>query len=1051
MGRGYIHGATLLCVTGLMASVFVAFAPMWFTVRTEEGENQCWMGTGVWTTRYYWGSTMYGLPCDDPTGLGPMSTHHAYCDDAEPLVNKYESSNFNRDMCTATRYAKVFSVMAILCAVASCVIGLLDGYHLKLRQRFERQLALAGFATSTCTIVLIMVTALTLLFSPLFSHQHIDALSHEQVGKKYQGFSCSFQTPLHNALELLSPAAEKCVLVGPAVLVLLIGLIALALGATFFLMLARSTAAPPQPAESNADALFAPRTYSLYGAGTRRFSHLSKLQRFLLITMVPYFFVMSNAVTWAVYLLWGVTVLSTIDVGVYPLARYDADALVLDSVPDVLARALEHRLGGIMGGALLPRDRSLFHDTLNIFNFSPMTSISFFWDSGAGLIAVASFLSIFVVPISKVIVWVFYFYTPADEVRRGRVLTFIDFSGKFILANLFILQFMGVALSFTRTVVLPWWLLGGSLIVPRDYALVVEIKAGLGSGVGSVMYTLTSVLSLFVGQTMVVGHNLATAWEEDRRCTRSTSLLDATSSSTSFASALPPLLHSPASEGFDTPTLPQPPSMPPPSQSVRSASYAAAQGGEPALVPNRRSVFTALASFGSVAHLPSAAGGALPPRNTTFSGNLNPVLRSLGPSFGTRFFSVPSEDAGQDGFVGLGQIGDMGEPLHPAVEAMCDRVVVPMQGVRLRVTPLGKVVVWVLMGIYVGFLLIVQSWPLFEIHQTGLVGDVLVSPRDQFKSYSLLELIVKMGDLSVDGSSWTLQALFIVFTFIMPCVVAFALVLLWTIDMTLPQQTAFFHWIEVVTAWSSLDIFFISCVLMRIELAKASMALVSDSVPKLKELEHLVLPSEKGILTAEMHMLAGFWVLALTVLFERIAIHLVMEHCVTAISERHAEAILRVFAKTLPPADPEADGGQGSEDHLIGNAAEGLLELDAGIVFSSAARYFSSYFPRHVYAGLPRSWWGTWLVRAGLLASVELVDKYKETGSWAAAQQALRAAGDASQAPSSLPPRRQAEPRRLISLESQSENQQPLLRGQSLSMGAVSESGEGEAGGPISF
>jgi len=635
---------------------------------------------------------------------------------------------------------------------------------------------------------------------------------------------------------------------------------------------------------------------------------------------------------------------------------------------------------------LLPRDRSLFHDTLNIFNFSPMTSISFFWDSGAGLIAVASFLSIFVVPISKVIVWVFYFYTPADEVRRGRVLTFIDFSGKFILANLFILQFMGVALSFTRTVVLPWWLLGGALVVPRDYALVVEIKAGLGSGVGSVMYTLTSVLSLFVGQTMVVGHNLATAWEEDRRRTRATSLpSDAASSSSSSSRTLPHHAH--ASEGYDTP-------QPPPSV-ARSASYAAQGGGEPTLAPNRRSVFAALASFGSVAHLPSAAA-TLPARNTTFSGSLNPVLRSLGPSFGTRFFSVPSEDAGEEGFVGVGHFGDMGSPLHPAVEAMCDRVVVPMQGVRLRVTPLGKVVVWVLMGIYVGFLLIVQSWPLFEIHQTGLVGDVLVSPRDKFKSYSMLELIVKMGDLSVDGSSWTLQALFIVFTFIMPCVVAFALVLLWTIDMTLPQQTAFFHWIEVVTAWSSLDIFFISCVLMRIELAKASMALVSDSVPKLKELEHLVLPHEKGILTAEMHLLTGFWVLALTVLFERIAIHLVMEHCVTAISERQAEAVLRVFAKTLPPADPEADDGQGSEDHLIGNAAEGLLELDAGIVFSSAARYLSSYFPRHVYAGLPRSWWGTLLVRAGFLAPVELVDKYKELGSWAAARQALHAGSSAS-------------------------------------------------------
>jgi hypothetical protein len=184
---------------------------------------------------------------------------------------------------------------------------------------------------------------------------------------------------------------------------------------------------------------------------------------------------------------------------------------------------------------------------------------------------------------------------------------------------------------------------------------------------------------------------------------------------------------------------------------------------------------------------------------------------------------------------------------------------------------------------------------------------------------------------------------------------------------------------------------------MRIELEQASRSLVSDAVPKLRDLEHMLLPHEKGILTAEMRLLPGFWILALTVLFEKIAVFMLMEQAVCAISERRAELLLREFAENLPSGEAAEGEGVGevelhaalspaSGDHIVEDAAEGLLEADAGAVFPSAARYFSSYFPRHIYAGLPRWMWGSWHVKMGLMADANLVKRYHETGSWEAAR-----------------------------------------------------------------
>jgi hypothetical protein len=155
-------------------------------------------------------------------------------------------------------------------------------------------------------------------------------------------------------------------------------------------------------------------------------------------------------------------------------------------------------------------------------------------------------------------------------------------------------------------------------------------------------------------------------------------------------------------------------------------------------------------------------------------------------------------------------------------------------------------------------------------------------------------------------------------------------------------------------------------------------------VPKLAELLEFALPID-GIFVSEMRLLPGFWIFCMTCFFEKLAVFIVTEQCLVAVSEREAESLLRAFARSLPPDPDHAMGSPlspSSGDHIIEDAAEGLLESDAGAVFSPAARYFSSYFPHYIYAGLPRWFWGGPMVRLGLLAEARLVERHRRLGVW---------------------------------------------------------------------
>jgi len=383
------------------------------------------------------------------------------------------------------------------------------------------------------------------------------------------------------------------------------------------------------------------------------------------------------------------------------------------------------------------------------------------------------------------------------------------------------------------------------------------------------------------------------------------------------------------------------------------------------LLADRRSVLDTLVSFGSNANLHQAARATTPPPPPLSSSAAltEQLLHTVG---------LPLADS-------FGDIAGLAPPLHPRVEALCDRVHSPVQGVRLRWTPGGKIVVWLGLFVYVGLLLVLQSLPIFAVQLLGVNGKVLQLPKDQYREFSFIGFFLLSNTISMDNSP-LYGVLFFLFTALFPIGVSFLALLLWTIEMTIDQQKLIFGILELGAAWSCLDVFMVTIVGMRLELKTAIDQLGDFTVPNLAALVESILPFN-ALMSARLTLLPfGFTLFALTCAFEKFLLYFLMEQALVAISEREAELVLRSFAM-------DADYGLGDADtapnsHIVEQAADGLLLHNASAMFSPAARYFSSYFPASIYSGLPRSWWTRFFVRAGLMADARTVKRFYETGSW---------------------------------------------------------------------
>ncbi|KAH9255557.1 hypothetical protein BASA81_006387 [Batrachochytrium salamandrivorans] len=954
--RGVLHGSFATLLVGFAVLVYTVTSPSFLVLRSELEQKQCWMGEGIFTSRAFWGPDLAPhTPCRDVRrhNPGPISTHEAYC---------HGNSEFDREMCEATNRSRYIAYGLLLFASLSPVL-VLGMIWLKRNPKFALNAKLlawvlyASLGCSVASLVLMVGLAGVMFSSPLFSSQYVATLSKEfNKGLPFTGgFSCAFQTPLHSLFSLASNGPMECVFPGPASCCLVLGMATQALGVGFLLrflidmkrvpegvvmLRGASEAATPRQEQEFLREVSRRRRYSLYGAFRRRYSHMFWPKRVCLLNILPTLGMLSTIATWLTYNLLGIQIIVITQFSIVSNSALKGHyVLELDNatVNGLLSR----------GEVTSFNEGVFFKDVLNVFNFSPLTSIKYFWLNDAYLLAGAVFVSVFVLPVVRVIAMIWYFFAPARESVRGNVLSTMDWVGKYSLANLYVMSFLAIALTFhSNFIVIP---------INRHQSFLVNIRSGMnaGNGWGSYMFVLTSVLSLVIGQINIQFHAYASYWEEDRRAAEKINPERCREVRQERERAL-----------LSSPVLP------------------------PEVIPTLRS----MASFSSRSNLAvvdelTATSGAFPRSDdlATTSGayprldesNSHRDLWRALASFGSRtaLDVVLPEDRPSNARM------DELVPFHPFAEALCDRVFSPIQGVRIKFTPLGKVLSWIAMFTLVGFMLVCQSWDLVEIHQNGLAGDVIVQPKNRYQSYSLVGLTSAVARTGINVPAVELSFLFFVMTAMMPVATAVGLALMWAIPLTLRQQTSLFTWLEIASAWSSLDIFFLSIVCILVELHDVTEKILSDAVPNLSKLIELFLPFEDGVMSAEIRVLDGLWVLLTAVILEKIAIYIITESACQAITERRVEQFLRNFIQQQN--DSEASQMNLTQlRELLGDASQGLLESDAILAFAPMGRYTSVTFPRYVYAGFPRSWWAKFGVKLGLMADARTVDYYYKTGRW---------------------------------------------------------------------
>jgi len=233
-----------------------------------------------------------------------------------------------------------------------------------------------------------------------------------------------------------------------------------------------------------------------------------------------------------------------------------------------------------------------------------------------------------------------------------------------------------------------------------------------------------------------------------------------------------------------------------------------------------------------------------------------------------------------------------------------------------------------------------------------------------------------MSDVIWNTISWEfgrppleLWTLFVLTTMVTPLLRLAGLILLWVLPLTLRAEKRAFRALEILSAWSSLDVFLLTLVIMLFELRPATSNLFAVAIPNVfRALQ--ALPDDLGDLAAGISAESGLFILVAAVVLDKLVAQFVFEQGVASIAERTAESsLMKAFGHHV-----DVDAA------VIANAAEGLLETGAIVYFGPAERYLSALFPRAAYAGLPRSWWPTLCVRWGLLAGAADVDEYTATG-----------------------------------------------------------------------
>ncbi len=768
----------------------------------------CWTGYGIWESGFVWGDNIpeMNLICEAPDGY-PRSTSNEYCNDGG-YPNDGDSS-YRDKMCTATKNAKIFSIISpiVVFITLASLVFLLNwvSYSEKVDHAKEVKYTTYLLTLTFLSFITEFTKFLIMYESPLFSQDHYEDMSQNQP-VPFNGFGCVFQSPLVNLKlsELIRSNPLQCLYAGPA-----FAMSAISFSTSFvacMFLAVKLAQHRKEKAErisgistSMSARLLYPRRYSLYGAFYRRvtdvvfgdkaalatstddendgtsFDHsISKRKyssRAATCVMIMPVVILLNAALFA----WmnctngaAVQVFIRIsgnekDLYVEPSVLRDhilpgahiteADADYVAIVNDKLTTNPIISLDGKDQNDMVGKGKPFHFEIIEeVFDFTMLMSIKNFWDGKAYALAILTAVWCAMWPFIRVFTWLWYWFVPAEESTRGRFLTWYDALGKWSLVNFYVLSFMGVAFHLESNMT---FTLLPDFLKPNS-ALKVSIEVSLGPRFATYLFIFGTIWSLILGEIMVYLHRIAKTWEEERRDKQarlSRSIENITQ-------------NAPLYDQTDTP-------------------YADGVRGRSGTI-GRANFEAALDDVSLNAPLDQA---------NIEIGNETPVGQSVVPSRG--FSSTPK----------LGLISRKIVYRHGfGYEPLCDHLHSPVPGKKYRYTKLGRYGVWLTLGMTVSLILSGLLTPCIAFKFSGLVGDVIVSEDARVREYSLFSTgtSIKTDVGARPEMIEFLSSVYFIFTFIGPLLHVVCLTGMWAIPMRLSEQKSWFHFVELINAWSAI-------------------------------------------------------------------------------------------------------------------------------------------------------------------------------------------------------------------------------------------------------
>jgi len=706
------------------------------------------------------------------------------------------------------------------------------------------------------------------------------------------------------------------------------------------------------------------RHYSIYGAFLRRFSHHPAYFRNLLNSVPPLLNVL-HAVLLGMWIMNGSAFATQINIDALPRNHHVSQDESIDMLQKAAVAFLDlpevqeeifHRY------EIIPKWENV---TIlqHMIEFSPITTVQVFFNAGAYSFCLVQLVSTFIWPIVKVLFWSWFWYTPADEVFRGRLYTMIDALGKIALANLYIFMFQILSNHFHRVIVVPWYVVPQFPLHLQNVR--VSIQFAVNTGFGTYGYVLSFVLSMLMGEANVAAHRFAKSWEERRReeeeatwRKRSLRNFEPASGGRSVAIGSRGVTFShQQQEENDTNDQSRPRRLLTSFQAQDTPFMMMAQSHE-----------NFERSYARVPRLIAEEQDEDDERVESFDVEdrsplpAPPVISDHHEEDDVIAEHVPFAD----------DIMDRQVQFYKRLrsEACSDHIFSPIQGQFHRCTSLGKAFIALFILSTLSTLVISLFVPVMEFRRSGIVGDFIIPYKARNLTYAIVDIPSALTESGLEGQYPTSLILsVIVFVIIMPIIHIVGLSIMWSVPLGPRNQIRIIHILEIVSAWSAIDVFTLCLLFTHFDLKAFTQELIdSAGLEPLDEFLRKYFPSVGAFIVEELVLLDGYAVLVATVVLEKVLEHIVQLQYATMIAERigihsiEKQAAQVPYLNRLERQQREASVASHlneapvRSDHL--HPLSNSLIREHMDVLSPAARYvFASSLTPYIYAGLPTPLW----------------------------------------------------------------------------------------------